>query len=319
MKQFIRPLLLVTSLGFLAGALLALVPPSATRAADEKVPEKADPTAGQVEIRFADDSTLKMVLREEQVEVVTPYGKLRVPFKEVRQIEFATRIPPEVAKRVERAIADLANTDEKVREAAVVELLKFKDRAFPALTEATKSTDADIRTRAEEVLAKLREDVPEGTTLYRKYDIVSTEEMKITGKIELPVWKARTAQFGDVEIKLADLRGLRTPGLVDEPVETLVVMPDPGSLGQYANQIGKKFAFRVTGVLGNALYGTEVYTTDSSLACAAVHWGVLKPGQTGVVKVEIVTPPATYVSSTRNGITSLAFGAYNGAFKVLKK
>jgi hypothetical protein len=303
----------------LAGALLALSPLAAVRAADEKEPEKPNPTPGLVEIRFADDSSLKMVLREEQIQIVTPYGKLSVPFKEVRQIEFATRIPPEVAKRVERAIADLTNADEKVRDSAVEELLKLKDRAYPALMEATKSMDRDLKGRAETVLSKLREEVPEGGTLYRKYDIVHTEEMKISGNIDVPAWKAKTAQFGDVEIKLVDLRGLRTPGLVDEPAEVLAVMPDPGNLVMYGNQIGKRFAFRVTGVLGNAIYGTEVYTSDSSLAQAAVHWGVLKPGQTGVVKVEIVMPPPNYVSTTRNGITSNPYGVYNAAYKILKK
>src|SRR5260370_15500779 len=115
--------------------------------------------------------------------------------------------------------------------------------------------------------------------------------MNIPGNIEVPAWKAKTQQFGDVEIKLVDLRGLRTPGLVEEPTEVLAVMPDPGNLGMYANQIGKRFAFRVTGLHANAVYGTEVYTTDSSLAAAAVHCGVLKAAPTGVAKLEIVNPP----------------------------
>ncbi len=299
-------------------ATMLAVPMTLALADDVKVTEKPKPIPGLAEVRFADDSSLKMTLREEQIEIVTAYGKLKVPFAEVRQIDFATRITPEVAKRIDKAVADLANPDEKVRDAASAELLKHKDRAYPALAEAAKSADADIKSRAEELLERLREGVGEGQSLFRKFDTIHTDEMKIAGKIDVATWKAKTTQFGEVEIKLSDLRGLRTPGAVEETVEVLNPLPDPGSLGNFAAQIGKKFAFKVTGIAGNGLFGTEVYTSDSSLANAAVHMGVLKPGQTGIVRVEIVVPPPAYVGSTRNGCTSNAYGAYNGAFKVLK-
>src|SRR5438034_338403 len=74
----------------LLGTLLTVLLIGAGRADDEKPPEKPQP--GQVEARFADDSSLKMTLREEFVEIVTVYGKLRVPIAEIKQIEFATRI-----------------------------------------------------------------------------------------------------------------------------------------------------------------------------------------------------------------------------------
>jgi hypothetical protein len=300
---------------WLSAAALSTVLLCVDTRADEKPPEKATP--GAVEIRFADDSTLKMSLREESIEVVTPYGKLRVPFADVKQIDFATRIAPEVARRIDRLITDLASTDEKVREQAASDLLAQRDRAYPALVEAAKSTDADVKQRAEQILDRLREATPEDQPLFRKFDTVHTTEMKITGRIEGATWKAKTSQFGDVEIKLADLRGMRLPG-AEEKTEVLNVMPDPIHLENFKGQTGKRFAFTVTGVAGNGLYGTDIYTSDSILANCAVHAGVLKPGQTGVVKVEIVVPPGAFVASTRNGVTSNAYGAYNGAFKVLK-
>ena len=305
--------------GLLVVALFGTLSGAAPFVIDEKPPEKPNLTPGLVEARFADDSSMKMTLREVQIEIVTPYGKLRVPFGEVQQIEFATRIPPDVQKRIDTALAELADGDAKVRELAVAELLKHKDRAYPALAEAAKSADAGIKSRVEDVLEKLRESLPEGQPIFRKFDTIHTEEMKISGRIEVATWKAKTSQFGDVEVRLADLRGLKVPGLVEETTEVLNPLPDPGSLGAYAGMIGKKFAFRVTGIAGNGLYGTETYTTDSSLANAAVHWGALKNGQTGIVKVEIVNPPGAYVGSTRNGCTSSAYGVYNGAFKVLLK
>ena len=56
-----------------------------------------------------------------------------------------------------------------------------------------------------------------------------------------------------------------------------------------------------------------------TLAMAAVHAGVLKVGQTGVVKVLIVAPPAAFAGSTRNGVTSNNYMAYPGAYQIIVK
>ena len=49
---------------------------------------------------------------------------------------------------------------------------------------------------------------------------------------------------------------------------------------------------------------------------AAVHSGVLKEGQHGVVKVTVLPGQQTYNASTRNGVTSNPFGACTISFKV---
>jgi hypothetical protein len=58
--------------------------------------------------------------------------------------------------------------------------------------------------------------------------------------------------------------------------------------------------------------GTDVCTLDSALALAAVHAGVLWPGQTGVVRVTLVGPVAGFRATIRNGVSSGAYGAYAG-------
>ena len=72
----------------------------------------------------------------------------------------------------------------------------------------------------------------------------------------------------------------------------------------------------MTGSSGGALWGTDIYTLDSSLSVAAVHMGVLKPGQTGYVRVTILGPTANFSGSTRNGLSSSNFQNYPGAYKV---
>lgn len=96
----------------------------------------------------------------------------------------------------------------------------------------------------------------------------------------------------------------------------LNVLPDPGILYEYSNRIGETFYFDVTGQVGYSIWGSEVYTTDSHLATAAVHAGVLKVGQRGIVKVTIIKSPETHRGSTANGVASSNWGSYTASYTV---
>jgi mono/diheme cytochrome c family protein len=90
----------------------------------------------------------------------------------------------------------------------------------------------------------------------------------------------------------------------------------PTTLTELQGMIGKTFRFRVTGSATGTIYGTGTYTADSSLATAAVHAGLLKAGQTGIVKVTIVAPLDAYKGSVKNGVTSYDYGPWPGAYQV---
>jgi hypothetical protein len=92
------------------------------------------------------------------------------------------------------------------------------------------------------------------------------------------------------------------------------VKPDPGVLVPFRAEVGKSFYFKVTGrATGGAVWGSDIYTDDSALSVAAVHAGALKDGQEGIVKVTILKHEGTYDSTTRNGVTTAAFGTYPGS------
>lgn len=93
-------------------------------------------------------------------------------------------------------------------------------------------------------------------------------------------------------------------------------LPNPGSMSQYTNRIGETFYFEVVGQVSSSAWGTEVYTYDSDIATAAVHMGVLKPGQRGIVKVTMVTSPEPHRASTLNGVTSSNWGPYSASFTI---
>ena len=120
------------------------------------------------------------------------------------------------------------------------------------------------------------------------------------------------------QLKVADLRALQSLTAAKAEVAA-EVLADPGTLGGFPGQIGKTYAFRVTGAVGGqgGVWGTEIYTTDSWLAAAAVHAGVLRPGQTGVVRVTIMGQVQQFMSSFQNGINSGHYGPWPG-YKVTK-
>lgn len=86
--------------------------------------------------------------------------------------------------------------------------------------------------------------------------------------------------------------------------------------GNYRGQLGQTFLVQITGSIHGSVWGTGVYTDDSSLAAAAVHAGALRDGQTGVVKVTILAGQTSYRGSTRFGVRSLSYGSWAGSYKV---
>jgi len=79
---------------------------------------------------------------------------------------------------------------------------------------------------------------------------------------------------------------------------------------------GQQFSFRCPGggQISSRLWGTDVYTDDSSICTAAVHAGLISTAGGGTVRIEIRPGAGSYLGSTRNGVTSNEYGAWHGSF-----
>jgi hypothetical protein len=88
----------------------------------------------------------------------------------------------------------------------------------------------------------------------------------------------------------------------------------PVSLTGYRNRVGQSFEFSLTGTTSGSVWGTDIYTDDSNVAAAAVHAGVVAPGETRTVTVSILPGQASYAASIRNGVTSGSWGGWSGSF-----
>lgn len=64
------------------------------------------------------------------------------------------------------------------------------------------------------------------------------------------------------------------------------------------------------------IWGSDVYTADSSICTAAVHAGLISLAEGGVVTVEFRPGRLIYGSTVRNGITSNTYGEYPHSFVV---
>lgn len=84
-------------------------------------------------------------------------------------------------------------------------------------------------------------------------------------------------------------------------------------------QIGKRVTYRCPGNGTFArIWGTDVYTDDSSVCTAAVHAGLISPQSGGTVTLEMRAGQSQYGATTRNGVSSTGYGAWQGSYVFIR-
>jgi hypothetical protein len=178
----------------------------------QEAPQKSIAEPEEAELRYGDGSVIRAVILQESLEVLTRYGKLSVPSKEIRHIEFGVHLPPIIEKRVSAAIRELGSEQYKNREAAVQELVSLGASAYPALYHAAKSTDLEVAQRVELALKRIRAKVPAKHLRLREDDLIVTPTFTIVGRIVTPSIQARAENFGDLSVRVSQLRVIRMMG-----------------------------------------------------------------------------------------------------------
>src|SRR2546425_327515 len=194
-------------------ALLALLLwPGSTPAEDNK--NNAHPNPNEVEVRLSDGSRLRMLILQGSFDIETKYGKLTAPTSDLRRIEFGIR--PALAKKIDEAVERLGHKSFQERENAMKELIAIGGAAHLALHKAAKSKDAEVAQRANKALEQIRQKVPENRLRVRDDDIVQTAEFTIAGRVLNPTIMAKSAVFGETELNILDLCGIRWLGKTAE-------------------------------------------------------------------------------------------------------
>jgi hypothetical protein len=79
--------------------------------------------------------------------------------------------------------------------------------------------------------------------------------------------------------------------------------------------IGKVYRMTITGSIGGAIWGTDIYTSDTHIPTAAVHAGVITVGQTKEVYIKVVQGLSEYIGSTRNGVSTSGYGGWGLSYQ----
>ena len=79
----------------------------------------------------------------------------------------------------------------------------------------------------------------------------------------------------------------------------------------FKTDVGLKYTFECPrDGTASTVWGSDVYTADSSICTAGVHAGKITMERGGTVTIEFVGGRTTYGATTRNGVTTLNFGQY---------
>jgi hypothetical protein len=228
---------------------------------------------------------------------------------EQENAELVRKTEAETAKVCERTMTALKKLqDDYCKEGHLDTALAVRSAIL--LLEKEPPERIAVRDLPQEARAVCRKYEDEMTAIRRKYED-DLEKIQERAKRELTKMQGlfRMEAKLDEAVAIRDLiRSLR------DGVTT--ALPDPVYINNLAADIGKVFYYEVAGSVGGAIYGDGVYTTGSHLGQAAVHSGVLKANERGVVKVTILPGQGNYPSSTRNGVTSSNWGLWSVSFKV---
>jgi hypothetical protein len=184
------------------------------------------------------------------------------------------------------------------------DLIDASERDEIAIRDRAERQSDEIRARADRAVAEIQSRADE-----------EVRDRQLTLLRALKPLQDRCAKEGKLDEALAireRIRGLKA--------NLLHAQPDPGSLaGLMDAQPGTSMLFDVIGSTDGMVWGTDVYTADSTLAAAAVHAGVLRPGERGVVRVTFVdTLNIAFTGSHRNGILSDDYGAWPAGYRLAR-
>jgi hypothetical protein len=185
-------------------SLVVLALPSAQGGGQKKDAAKAN----EVEVKFADGSTVRMVLVQESIDIVTKFGRLTVPTSSIRGIDFGVHLPEGVDKKIEECIKKLSSEKFKDRDLAVNDLIELGAYAYPSLTAAVKTADLESQQRIQTAIKKIKAKVPDNLLRANSTDRIITTEFPIAGTIVSQTLKAKAQFFGDMTLKLTEMRSI---------------------------------------------------------------------------------------------------------------
>lgn len=170
------------------------------------------PPPKHAEVRLGDGSLVRVTILQDTLDVMTKYGKLTIPIEEVRRIDFGLHLPVGADAKIDASIKSLGSAAFKEREEATKTLVHYGPMAMPFVKKAVHSPELEVAHRAIYVAKRISEKHPPELLALKEEDIIQTAEFQVVGRIMNETIKASSAHFGDLNLKLCDLRTLFVRG-----------------------------------------------------------------------------------------------------------
>jgi len=195
-------------------------PKDEKKQADDRKPDEKKPEAKKAELKkpegspefdvaFLDAGNIKVIVLDVKLDVTTKYGKLSIPFTDVRRVELGFRYPDGIEVKLTAAIEKLGAPLFQDREDAEEELMKLKDFALPLLKIAAKRDDEELSRRAQDLVKRISKTTPADRQNAKDFDLVETADLTIRGRVELTALKVKSKQFGETTLQLAEVKNFR--------------------------------------------------------------------------------------------------------------
>jgi hypothetical protein len=175
--------------------------------AGEEAPKKKAKSDVAV-FTLADGSQIAGKVAFKQVTIVTAYGKLVVPLSDVIRMRIGRGSDKKASARIDALIKKLGSADFDERQKATEALTELGHEALEQLEKATKSDDAEIKTRAEKLIGEIEklpapgedEDEEEGEgPLMGTDDELVTSKFTALGKVQIEKFEV-TTQYGKLSV-----------------------------------------------------------------------------------------------------------------------
>jgi hypothetical protein len=198
---------------------------STTQGQEQDAPR---PKLQPAEVRLNDGSLVRMTVLQDMVDIQTKYGKLSIPLKDVRRIEFGLHLPEGIEPRIEQAMRKIGSETYKEREEGMKQLGTLGAFAYPSLQRAAQSKDLEVVKRATLAMKRIDDRLAPEQLRLKTEDTIQTTEFTIGGRIASPSIKVHSDTFGECDLKLSQLRSLHQRGQVRD-IELLVDAAQHGS------------------------------------------------------------------------------------------
>jgi hypothetical protein len=164
------------------------------------------------EVRFNDGSLVRMNILQDDLDVMTTYGKLTIPLRDIRRIDLGLHLPAGLEVQIDQSIRLLSSNAYKERDDATKGLIQAGHLAYPFLKKASRSSDLEVTNRVAGLMKRIADKHPPELLRMKEEDVIHTTEFPVIGRIASPTIKAHSAHFGELALKLSDLRTVHLRG-----------------------------------------------------------------------------------------------------------